>query len=124
MRHAGQRQGPERLLGTLGNAQVSQSNVGSFVAADLNNAVAVLDDSGFTQLSDSYDFAAMVLSKQQFDANIETYQYCANPADVAGFDSIHRAFTEQALALPEPQSWALLLAGVGLVGTLARRRRR
>jgi hypothetical protein len=36
---------------------------------------------------------------------------------------IHRDFIAAAQAVPEPATWAMLIAGFGLVGTAARRRR-
>jgi hypothetical protein len=37
--------------------------------------------------------------------------------------NIHRDFIASAMAVPEPSSWAMLIAGFGLVGATARRRR-
>jgi hypothetical protein len=37
--------------------------------------------------------------------------------------NIHRDFIATAMAVPEPSSWAMLIAGFGLVGATARRRR-
>ena len=36
---------------------------------------------------------------------------------------IHESFITAALGVPEPQSWAMLIAGFGLTGAAMRRRR-
>jgi PEP-CTERM motif len=45
-----------------------------------------------------------------------------NPADSAGTPLVQGGFT-QVPAIPEPASWALMIAGFGLVGVSMRRRR-
>ena len=49
-----------------------------------------------------------------------------NPGDESAYVAdwaIGREFTNFAFAVPEPTSWAMLIAGFGLVGAAARRRR-
>lgn len=107
----------------LGQAEVTQGNIGSIASADLNSASAVVNDSGFARLSDSRSFASLQLGTTLFASNIRTYERSANPADVARFASISYGFTEQLIAVPEPQSWALMLAGLAFVATVKGRRR-
>ena len=66
---------------------------------------------------------ASIRFRSRFASNICTYERSANPADVARFASISYGFTEQLIAVPEPQSWALMLAGLAFVATVKERRR-
>jgi hypothetical protein len=110
---------------SLIGADVSTGTDGSFVYADLNSARAYRSDSDPGQLSDSYSFASLILGRQRFVSNIKTYDYSANPADFARFDSIRYEFSQQAITpVPEPGQWTLMLAGLAVAATLARRRRR
>ena len=62
------------------------------------------------------------------DPNLEPGTYSGDPAEFAeiGQDSMMRAFEDEAAftaAVPEPASWAMLVAGFGVMGGTLRRRR-
>jgi hypothetical protein len=109
---------------SLGGAAVSAGTFGSYAVADLNSATAYLTDSGAAQLSNSVTYSQLVAVRQLYVSNIKTYEYSPNTADFAGFSSIQYSFSQQAIApVPEPQQWALMLAGLALFSLWSRRRR-
>ena len=111
---------------SLAGASVSAGTQGSYAVADLNSASAYLTDSGASQLSNTYTYSEVLPGRRLFVSNIKTYEYSPNPVAFAGFTSIHYGFNQQLIAppVPEPQQWALMLAGLAVVSALSRRRRR
>ena len=110
----------------LGSAHVSPGDgAGSQVFASLNNAVAVVNDDGFSQPSDSRTFEDLMTGTLQFFSNIHTWERSGDPTYSAGFSSIRYGFSERAItaAVPEPETYALLLAGLATMGWIGRRHR-
>lgn len=109
----------------LTGAHVTQGTGGSIVV-DLNSASTVVNASGFTRASDSRAFAPSVVGQQLFASYLKTYEPSANPADSAGYASVSYHFSEAliAAAVPEPQTYALMFAGLAVVASVVRRRQR
>lgn len=113
----------------LFDAVVVINNNGTGLARDLISGVVTNLEAGaitFNGNSLSAIVDAAALPGQGFDAASFTYNLWprspgAGNAFIADFapDNANSAVT----AVPEPASWALLIAGFGLVGTVARRRR-
>ena len=101
---------------TFESWQVSLLDSGNNVTADFNTATVINPNHGFQPWrTESFLFTATEAA--------QTLRFWANggPGGVPPFSLLDNVSLQA--AVPEPASWAMLIAGFGLVGAAARRRR-
>jgi len=109
---------------SMGGANVSTDNTFNRVTAAISqDAVAFLNATGEFQLSGSEDFSPFSIHSLPHILSLKAYNFATgNPSSISAFSDI--TYTTSLVALiPEPETYAMLVAGLGLLGFLARRRR-
>ncbi|WP_457388841.1 PEP-CTERM sorting domain-containing protein [Roseateles sp. P5_E1] len=107
---------------TMGNVVVTQTSFDAIVYANLNSATAAVNNAGFTRLTEAIDYGAVLPGTLIYAANLKAYEYSPDAAHVAGFGTVSFEFAQQALAVPEPETALLWLAGLAGIACIARRR--
>jgi hypothetical protein len=119
--------GARNILATGDNSFFSAENaLVTALAASLGSDVAIVDDS----IDEGVRHPAQILAANAFTLGTEGFDYVST-SRVTGGTALYGtedegipfvAFSE--IAIPEPSTWALLIAGFGLAGATLRRRGR
>jgi hypothetical protein len=123
---------PSTGSGTLSNSIVYNTD-GSFRKAIIAMAAYLWSDSGIIGVHDSSDVQIIELGTSP--DGIKTGTYISDTGylvsgnyfiEVTGYGAGSKggaySFTASAVPVPEPETWAMLVAGIGLVGLQLRRR--
>ena len=114
------------IAGTLGGGYTAgNSDFGTFgddtVALIVTGGVVTMADFYWRRGSTSFTISKNAFSIPQIEDDV-TFEY-AESRDLDTFEPIPTSFTAVGgPAVPEPASWAMLIAGFGLVGAVQRRR--
>lgn len=129
--------GPDTFSLTVNGATVFTTSFDNFPAppATSTNGGTLLASGvnlGFGTFFDSaWDFTNVAgLQNISYSGSTVTYRFLASGAGWSGgadeswgLDNLRVSLTDPVAAVPEPETYALLLGGIGLVGAVARRRK-